>query len=136
MCLAQVVGAVTSQDLAGGFVVPPLLRFVSAEEAYLSNTNGGARMFFNIEDHLSWNTGVVNARSQARILICASSEEGGILRLLLDLLWLALEWDVLKSQRHFPAEVTSTRTTWGQSKPCGDRQQNTQITVLCQTPRL
>ena len=37
MCLAQVVGAVTSQDLAGGFVVPPLLRFVSAEDAYLSN---------------------------------------------------------------------------------------------------
>ena len=78
MCLAQVVGAVTSQDLAGGFVVPPLLRFVSAEDAYLSNTNGGARMFFNIEDHLSWNTGVVNARFQARTLSCASSEEGGI----------------------------------------------------------
>lgn len=78
MCLAQVVGAVTSQDLAGAFVVPPLLRFVSAEEAYLSNANGGARMFFNIEDHLSWNTGVVNARFQACILSCASSEEGGI----------------------------------------------------------
>ncbi|KAK9908861.1 hypothetical protein WJX75_003902 [Coccomyxa subellipsoidea] len=48
-----------AKDLAGGFAVPPLIRFVNGEEAYLSNTNGGPRMFFNIEDHLSMSTGRV-----------------------------------------------------------------------------
>jgi hypothetical protein len=61
-----VVAAVTQQDLAAGFVVPPLLRFVSAEGAYLSNAHGGPRMFLNIEDHLADSTGRVNARFQAR----------------------------------------------------------------------
>ncbi|KAK9838533.1 hypothetical protein WJX81_005953 [Elliptochloris bilobata] len=63
-CLKQVAATVAAQDLAGGFVVPPLLRFVSAEGAYLSNAHGGPRMFFNIEDHLKDNTGHVNARFQ------------------------------------------------------------------------
>jgi hypothetical protein len=67
---AQVVAAVTQQDLASGFVVPPLLRFVSAEGAYLSNANGGPRMFLNIEDHLTDSTGRVNARFQARPRRC------------------------------------------------------------------
>jgi len=61
-----VVAAVTQQDLAAGFVVPPLLRFVSAEGAYMSNAHGGPRMFLNIEDHLADSTGRVNARFQAR----------------------------------------------------------------------
>ena len=55
-----------SQDLSGGFVVPPLLRFLSAEGAYLANAHGGPRMFMNLEDHLSANTGRANTRFQAR----------------------------------------------------------------------
>ena len=64
--LGQVVAAMESQNLAGGFVVPPLLRFLSAERAYLANAHGGPRMFVNIEDHLSANTGRPNTRFQAR----------------------------------------------------------------------
>lgn len=60
--------AVVAEDLAGGFAVPPLIRFVNGEEAYLSNTNGGPRMFFNIEDHLSMSTGVDNTKFQARLI--------------------------------------------------------------------
>ena len=78
VCLvAQVVAAMESQNLAGGFVVPPLLRFLSAERAYLANAHGGPRMFVNIEDHLSWNTGRANTRFQARSAVLFT---GGLVR--------------------------------------------------------
>jgi hypothetical protein len=63
----QVGDAVIAENLGPGFAVPPLIRFVNGEEAYLANTNGGPRMFFNIEDHLSMSTGVDNTKFQARL---------------------------------------------------------------------
>lgn len=36
-----------------GMRVPGLIRFVSEETPYLSNSHGGARMFVNLEDHVS-----------------------------------------------------------------------------------
>ena len=50
------------EDLYLGFPVPPLIRFVGEEEAFLSNANGGPRMFLNIEDHQSYQTGKPNLR--------------------------------------------------------------------------
>lgn len=38
---------------AKAYLVPGLIRFVSEEGPYLSNTNGGPRMFVNLEDHTS-----------------------------------------------------------------------------------
>lgn len=64
----QVARAVVAEDLGLGFAVPPLIRFVNGEQAYLANSNGGPRMFFNIEDHLSKSTGVENTKFQARPL--------------------------------------------------------------------
>lgn len=59
-----------AEDLLGGFVVPPLIRFVNGELAYLANANGGPRMYFNIEDHLSKSTGVDNTKLQVRLFSC------------------------------------------------------------------
>jgi hypothetical protein len=53
-------------DLLLGFPVPPLIRFVGEEEAYLSNANGGPRIFFNIEDHQSYQTGHPNTKFDVR----------------------------------------------------------------------
>lgn len=39
-----------------GFLVPPLVRFVSGDRGYLDMTNGGPRMFINLEDHISHTT--------------------------------------------------------------------------------
>ena len=49
-------------------MIPPLIRILGAEDAYLSNAHGGPRMFFNIEDHLSKSTGVVNTQFQVLCL--------------------------------------------------------------------
>ncbi|KAK9908511.1 hypothetical protein WJX75_008992 [Coccomyxa subellipsoidea] len=51
-CLAR-ANELWKSGAAEGFRVPPLIRFVSGETPYLSNTNGGPRMFVNLEDHLS-----------------------------------------------------------------------------------
>ncbi|EIE21168.1 hypothetical protein COCSUDRAFT_33813, partial [Coccomyxa subellipsoidea C-169] len=51
-CLAG-ANALLRSGASEGFRVPPLIRFVSEEMPYLSNTNGGPRMFVNLEDHLS-----------------------------------------------------------------------------------
>ena len=45
-----------------GFLVPPLVRFVSEDSGYLSYTNGGPRMFVNLEDHLSHTTKTPNVQ--------------------------------------------------------------------------
>ncbi len=49
-CLNE-VGAIIygSGALWNGFRTPALVRFVASEGAYLSNTNGGPRMYINIE---------------------------------------------------------------------------------------
>eukprot|EP00210_Caulerpa_lentillifera_P006113 g5840.t1 len=44
-------------ELWEGFRTPALIRFVSEEDAYLSNTHGGPRMFINLEDYVSYNSG-------------------------------------------------------------------------------
>lgn len=45
-----------SDALWEGFRTPILIRFVAEEEAYLSNTHGGPRAYFNMEDYISYNT--------------------------------------------------------------------------------
>lgn len=50
------------ETLLMGFPVPPLIRFVGQESALISNANGGPRIFFNIEDHQSYQTGTANAK--------------------------------------------------------------------------
>ena len=45
-----------------GFRTPGLIRFVTAQDFYLSNTNGGPRMYVNIEDYLSLSNGQPNTK--------------------------------------------------------------------------
>ena len=61
-----------SQDLLLGFSVPPLIRFVGPEQPFLSNANGGPRIFFNIEDHQSYQTGKPNTRFDVSRYLAAS----------------------------------------------------------------
>ncbi|KAK9825646.1 hypothetical protein WJX81_004482, partial [Elliptochloris bilobata] len=68
-CLRKVMAAIQDSNLAGGFVLPNLIRFVSGEGAYLANTHGGPRVFVNLEDDLSGNTGRPNARFQEVVRI-------------------------------------------------------------------
>jgi hypothetical protein len=51
-------------DLAQGFRSPPLVRFVAGEQAYLSPTSGGPRMYINLEDYVSGATHKVNQQFQ------------------------------------------------------------------------
>ena len=69
--LVQVGRAVAAESLGDGFLVPPLIRFVNGEEAYLSMSNGGPRAYFNIEDHISKSSGVENTKFQVGVLSCA-----------------------------------------------------------------
>jgi len=62
----QVGRAMYEENLLLGFSVPPLIRFVGEEEAFLSNANGGPRIFFNIEDHQSYQTGMPNVKFNVR----------------------------------------------------------------------
>lgn len=55
------------EDLYLGFPVPPLIRFVGEEDAFLSNANGAPRMFLNIEDHQSYQTGEPNLKFDVSI---------------------------------------------------------------------
>ena len=52
------------RNLTKGFRIPGLIRFVNGEAGYLAPTNGGPRMYINIEDHLHWTTGMVNIEFQ------------------------------------------------------------------------
>ncbi len=47
--------------LWSGFRTPALVRFVSGEDFYLSNTHGGPRMYVNMEDYVSPQGGQANA---------------------------------------------------------------------------
>jgi hypothetical protein len=62
--IPQVSESIYGLGLDDGFRTPNLLRFVNEEAAYLSNANGGPRMFINMEDHLSLTTGVENTKFQ------------------------------------------------------------------------
>jgi hypothetical protein len=67
MMMAQVGQKLYGEErLAYGFRAPSLVRFVNAETAYLSPTNGGARMYINMEDHVSYNTGRPNVEFLVR----------------------------------------------------------------------
>lgn len=57
------------QNLLLGFPVPGLIRFVGEEDAFLSNANGGPRIFFNIEDHQSYQTGTANHRFDVSLIL-------------------------------------------------------------------
>jgi len=73
---AQVAAAIQGSNLAGGFVLPNLVRFLGGEAAYLSTTRGGPTMFLNLEDDLAGSTGAANARFQARGPIAATLPPG------------------------------------------------------------
>lgn len=47
------VSALWKSGLGEGFRVPALLRFVNGEDPYLAMSNGGPRMYINMEDHVS-----------------------------------------------------------------------------------
>ncbi len=54
-CLAGIVEMVNTNGWGRSILTPPLIRFVSENDAYLSLTNGGARMYINIEDYVFYN---------------------------------------------------------------------------------
>jgi hypothetical protein len=56
-------------ELWRGFRTPPLIRFVSGEEFYISNTHGGPRMYVNMEDYVSRSTGKPNVEFQRVITL-------------------------------------------------------------------
>lgn len=67
-CLEGAIEQIYGPDkLYEGFRTPPLLRFVTAEEFYLSPTNGGPRMYVNMEDYISHSSGKPNEPFQAVI---------------------------------------------------------------------
>lgn len=57
-CLATVGAEIYGpKRLWRGFRSPALVRFVAGERGYLSNTNGGPRLYINMEDYISAATG-------------------------------------------------------------------------------
>ena len=63
---AQLLTALETQNLRSGLRIPGLIRFGAATDAYIGNTNGGPRMYWNLEDHLSHSTGERNVPFEAR----------------------------------------------------------------------
>jgi FAD binding domain/D-arabinono-1,4-lactone oxidase len=62
-CLMEVGNEMYGPDsLWEGFRTPPLIRFITGEDFYISPTNGGARMYVNMEDYLSKSTGKPNEK--------------------------------------------------------------------------
>ena len=76
-CLAQVSRSINDNQLWQGFRVPALIRFVNEESAYLSLTSGGPRMYINMEDYVSRQTGSENipflVRSITSVTSCSPS---------------------------------------------------------------
>lgn len=67
-CLQKLNDAVYGPEkLWEGFRTPGLIRFVAGEDFYLSYTNGGARMFINIEDYVTRSSGKPNEQFSAVI---------------------------------------------------------------------
>lgn len=63
----QVWNYVQDQNLGIGFRIPGLIRFVGQETAFLSNACDGPRMYVNLEDHISHQTGQDNVPFQVTI---------------------------------------------------------------------
>lgn len=62
-CMAMIGEKMYGADeLWEGFRTPILIRFVGEEDAYLSNTNGGPRAYFNMEDYVSYNSRMDNKK--------------------------------------------------------------------------
>jgi len=62
-CLMEIGADVYGPDsLWEGFRTPALIRFVTGEDFYISNTQGGPRMYVNIEDYLSRSTNQPNTK--------------------------------------------------------------------------
>jgi hypothetical protein len=62
-CLMEVGAEMYGPDsLWEGFRTPALIRFVTGEEFYISNTHGGPHMYVNIEDYLSLSTNKPNEK--------------------------------------------------------------------------
>jgi hypothetical protein len=62
-CLLEVGSEVYGpSSLWEGFRTPALIRFVTGEDFYISNTQGGPRMYVNIEDYLGLTTGKPNTK--------------------------------------------------------------------------
>ena len=72
---AQLLTALDADNLKAGMRVPGLIRFGAATDAYIGNTNGGPRMYFNIEDHLAHSTGSRNVPFEARRLVLCTSQK-------------------------------------------------------------
>lgn len=60
--------------LWSGTRTPFLTRFVKGEDGYLSNTNGGPRMYMNLEDFVLYSTGVRNAAFQGIMNLFRTSD--------------------------------------------------------------
>jgi hypothetical protein len=75
-CLEE-VGAATYGPYAlwSGTRTPFLTRFVKGEDGYLSNTNGGPRMYMNLEDFVLYSTGRRNAAFQGIMNIFRTSDK-------------------------------------------------------------
>ena len=76
----QIGDAIYGRNLSSGFAVPPLIRFTGGPEAggelgYIGTGQGGPRLHFNIEDHLSRSTGHDNVPFQAGSRGSASSAQ-------------------------------------------------------------
>ena len=62
-CLIEIGSEMYGPDaLWEGFRTPALIRFVTGEDYYLSATQGGPRMYINIEDYITKSTKVRNAK--------------------------------------------------------------------------
>jgi FAD/FMN-containing dehydrogenase len=70
-CLKEVGAEIYGpQELWRGFRTQCLTRFISGEEFYISNTNGGPRMYINMEDYISRSNGnIVNTQFQKVIAL-------------------------------------------------------------------
>ena len=68
----QIGDAIYQRNLSSGFAVPPLIRFTGGPEqggeaGYISTGQGGPRIHFNVEDHLSRSSGKLNVPFQVSV---------------------------------------------------------------------
>lgn len=65
----QIQRILLTEDLRLGFPIPPLMRFMGPESAYLSMSSGQPHFLINLDDHLSYALGHENYKFQARVLL-------------------------------------------------------------------
>lgn len=108
-----------------GFLVPPLVRFVSEDSGYLSYTNGGPRMFINLEDHLSHTTKKPNVQFEVcRLLLCEEQQASAVGCHACMLLEPMLGWHAQRVMRYL-VQNCNARMHWGKAgwpwlEPCFD----------------